>query len=180
MKSVREALEELKTAKEPKQCSKCKEYKSKTEFSKTLANKDGLSYYCKPCDRAYQLEKREKASSRPCVDCGKEPRIKAQTVCKPCQKKRIALGKYNITPERYDELHTDPACACCGRAPEEIGGKHPMAIDHNHGTGEVRDLICRYCNAALGMLYEDITRVRQLGVYILKHEHDVCTQEEHK
>ena len=163
-----------------KKCSKCKEEKPLEEFGKDKQRKDGKSYYCKPCDRAYQLERKQRVEHLPCADCGTRPRTKSQVTCKACQKKRIALGKYNITSEKYDELHTDPACACCGRTPEEIGGKSPMHIDHCHEGGQVRDLLCRYCNTALGMLYEDVTRVRQLGVYILKHKHDVCTTEEHR
>ncbi len=34
-----------------KRCSKCKEQKPKSEFSKTRTNKDGLSYVCSPCNR---------------------------------------------------------------------------------------------------------------------------------
>lgn len=34
-----------------KRCSKCKEEKPKSEFSKTRTNKDGLSYLCSPCNK---------------------------------------------------------------------------------------------------------------------------------
>ena len=34
-----------------KRCSKCKEEKPKSEFSKTRTNKDGLSYLCSHCNR---------------------------------------------------------------------------------------------------------------------------------
>ena len=34
-----------------KQCTKCKKLKSKSEFSKSHKNKDGLRYWCKKCTR---------------------------------------------------------------------------------------------------------------------------------
>lgn len=39
-----------------KQCSKCKEVKPVTEFSKDKSNKDGLHSYCKSCVSQYQKE----------------------------------------------------------------------------------------------------------------------------
>ena len=36
-----------------KQCTKCKNLKSKNEFSKNRKNKDGLRYWCKKCEREY-------------------------------------------------------------------------------------------------------------------------------
>lgn len=36
-----------------KQCSKCKEFKPEEEFSKDKKNKDGLSYYCKFCNKEH-------------------------------------------------------------------------------------------------------------------------------
>ncbi len=37
-----------------KQCTKCKQRKDKSEFSKNSKNKDGLRYWCKKCEREYK------------------------------------------------------------------------------------------------------------------------------
>ncbi len=37
-----------------KQCTKCKQRKDKSEFSKNRKNKDGLRYWCKKCEREYK------------------------------------------------------------------------------------------------------------------------------
>ena len=39
-------------------------------------------------------------------------------------------------------------CAICHVPSEQMGER--LAVDHNHETGEVRGLLCRPCNAALG------------------------------
>jgi len=135
---------------------------------------------CSDCHRAKNKESRKRLQNTPCSVCKTEPRIKNKTICSGCHRARMAKSRYGVTEEQYKELYTDPACACCGRTPEEIGGEKPMHIDHCHEGGQVRALLCRYCNVALGMLYEDITRVRQLGSYILKHKYDVVTTQEHK
>jgi len=43
-----------------KTCSKCKTTKPLTEFNKTKSNKDGLSFYCKVCNRKTSRQYREK------------------------------------------------------------------------------------------------------------------------
>src|SRR5210317_1024621 len=47
-----------------KRCSKCKENKAFTEFNRTKANKDGLSYLCKTCNREASKAYRAKHHNR--------------------------------------------------------------------------------------------------------------------
>jgi len=47
-----------------KQCSRCKETKSESEFYKCSRLKDGLQSYCKTCCREYQQTPRVKAKAR--------------------------------------------------------------------------------------------------------------------
>ena len=42
-----------------KQCTKCKETKSYTDFYKNRSNKDGYEYYCKPCKNAEKAKNKE-------------------------------------------------------------------------------------------------------------------------
>lgn len=48
-----------------KRCSKCQEFKTRDNFSKNRAAKDGLQSYCKGCVRAYNQARN--ASNRPIV-----------------------------------------------------------------------------------------------------------------
>lgn len=65
---------------------------------------------------------------------------------------------YRVTPMWYDEKLSvqNDVCAICG---EQNDHKHwrsqklcPLAVDHNHDTGEARGLLCAGCNKWLGEL----------------------------
>ena len=43
------------------------------------------------------------------------------------------------------------------------------AIDHCHGTNELRDVLCQSCNISLGQLNEDPQRMAGLIQYIAIH-----------
>ena len=82
--------------------------------------------------------------------------------------------RYGITPEQYDELFAKQRglCASCHR-PECIkrqGRVMRLAVDHGHTTRTVRGLLCCKCNRALGLLEEDILRIRALADY-MEHHH---------
>lgn len=47
----------------------------------------------------------------------------------------------------------------CGRE----DGK--LVIDHHHDTGRVRGVLCNDCNVALGLLREDVERMKNLIRY---------------
>ena len=44
----------------------------------------------------------------------------------------------------------DNKCAICGRAP--YGSRPVLNVDHNHKTGQYRELLCRDCNLGLAPL----------------------------
>jgi Recombination endonuclease VII len=59
---------------------------------------------------------------------------------------------YGISPEQYEALLTRQggACAICRKRSDET-----LVVDHCHRTGEVRGLLCRSCNLALGHFKDD-------------------------
>lgn len=56
----------------------------------------------------------------------------------------------------------DNACGIC-EVPF-IG--HPPNIDHDHVTGEVRGILCNYCNRALGRLVDKPGRLDRVMAYL--------------
>ena len=73
------------------------------------------------------------------------------------QTKSDLKRKYGITLGQYEELKLmqDNKCAIC-KTPSNECSKGILFVDHNHNTGKVRGLLCNKCNAAIGLLNENI------------------------
>ena len=58
-------------------------------------------------------------------------------------------ARYGLSTADYDALliQQDGVCRICKRSCST--GKR-LAVDHDHGTGAVRGLLCRRCNIGLG------------------------------
>ncbi|WP_329046975.1 endonuclease VII domain-containing protein [Streptomyces sp. NBC_01422] len=76
---------------------------------------------------------------------------------------------YGMTVEEYRSRlqEQDGRCAICGDVPEE--GKR-LNIDHDHASGAVRELLCRWCNYALGNAKDDPARLRAMAAYLDRHQ----------
>ena len=78
---------------------------------------------------------------------------------------------YGITIDEQEEMYRsqDGKCAICQRRFEDITiGKNTLHVDHDHITGEVRQLLCGPCNCAIGNLNEDILIVYRVLEYLKK------------
>ncbi len=77
-------------------------------------------------------------------------------------------SQYGILPHKYKEMQIaqDNRCAICGDLSPE--GKK-LNIDHNHKTGKIRELLCRNCNLALGLLKDSFEVVEKAFLYLKKH-----------
>src|SRR5665213_3048143 len=101
------------------------------------------------------------APRRVCTKCGENlllryyggqlvgrPTLNTARICLKCKSNarhgRMIFKAHGITEEQYQELlaFQGGRCAICGNKP----GKKRLAVDHNHKTGEVRGLLCKYCN----------------------------------
>jgi hypothetical protein len=76
--------------------------------------------------------------------------------------------RYGLTPEAYTAMldAQDGRCASCG---DGLDAAIPH-IDHDHGTGAVRAILCAGCNVALGRLQDDSGRVAKLLEYIRRFD----------
>jgi hypothetical protein len=72
--------------------------------------------------------------------------------------------KYNKDLEWYDRrlIELGNRCACCGGEP----GPKGLFIDHDHKTGEVRDLVCEGCNFMIGHAQDNPDRLRAGAEYL--------------
>lgn len=64
------------------------------------------------------------------------------------------MRRYGTDLKIYDALFAEQhgVCALCVR-PEREGWD--LAVDHDHASGQVRGLLCRRCNAGIGLLREN-------------------------
>jgi hypothetical protein len=81
------------------------------------------------------------------------------------------LLKYGITLSEADEILASQGgvCAVCGRAIRDSRGFEPH-IDHDHGTGVIRGVLCFNCNAGLGAFGDDVGRLRAAVAYLERAE----------
>lgn len=73
---------------------------------------------------------------------------------------------YGITPEQYEELlaRQEGRCAVCLKSADKEGTN--LAVDHNHKTGEIRGLLCRYCNHRVIGRHTDADLLRRMADYL--------------
>jgi hypothetical protein len=132
--------------KQDKQCRTCSLILSPDKFHKNSAYADGKSAICKLCHNA---------NTRATYD--------------PLKKKSQHLKYlYGITLEEYNEKleRQGNGCAICGIKIPGGNGKH-FYVDHNHITGQVRDLLCHNCNYVIGYAKEDVEILREVARYLV-------------
>lgn len=90
------------------------------------------------------------------------------------------LRKYGVTREQYDAMVVEQGglCDICGTDNPGKSSRSKRAarwsIDHNHATGEVRGLLCRGCNAALGLFNDDSDLLDAAAEYLRFHKGEGC------
>lgn len=69
--------------------------------------------------------------------------------------------KYGIDHDEYDRMFAEQAgaCAICGDAVK-------LVVDHHHGTGAVRGLLCLPCNWGIGQLKDNPDVVARAVTYL--------------
>lgn len=73
------------------------------------------------------------------------------------------IYKYNITLEEFRCMVAQQGGRC--RVCDEQEGES-LHIDHNHATGEIRGLLCKSCNMALGLFNDDAKSLQGAINYI--------------
>lgn len=141
-------------------CYRCERDLPLDAFQRSFSNKGnarGLEGRCRECRLAEQRERR----------MSKSPEERSAIA------RRTNLWvKYKITVEEYDaKLEAqNGVCAICGEGPRYFrnGKLLPLCVDHDHKTGENRDLLCGPCNALVGMAMEDQDRLLSALAYVRK------------
>lgn len=158
-----------------KACSKCREVKSFSEFSKTKSNKDGHQRYCKPCHQAcmrlaYQRHKEKRKAAQAEWYANNREQY-AEYKRGYYQQNKVEIGKKNKANRFLREYgltmedHAAMMEAQNGMCP--LGcGREAMVVDHCHATGRVRGLLCSPCNWMLGQADDNPAVLRNAADYI--------------
>ena len=94
---------------------------------------------------------------------------KGATTCRACASARshgaMVAKTYGLTAEQYDDLlkRQGGKCAICRNKPKS----KRLAVDHDHGTGAVRGLLCSRCNHDLmGSAWDSMAMASSLWHYM--------------
>lgn len=135
-----------------KRCRTCKNFLPLTEFTLDRSEPDGRAPRCKQCTRQYfrryRSEKREHIAG--------------------LLRRHGLARKYRLTPARWEAMlaEQDGKCAICRHDFDSAVPAHQAMVDHDHTTGSVRSLLCRQCNAMLGMAKEHVEVLRAAIEYL--------------
>lgn len=77
--------------------------------------------------------------------------------------------KYGLSLQDVDRMVTEQAGRCLICLGELGAGKTPH-VDHCHVTQQVRGVLCRNCNTAIGMLGDDVANVLRAADYLLQRD----------
>lgn len=158
-----------------KRCKKCGVTKPLDDFYAEKTARDGHRPECKACALEYRKrwyrENRERSIAyvRSWQQANPE-RLKAWRVKNRDRRNRqmreIHLrNKFGLTPAQYAEMlqRQGGGCAICGDPPPTTSSLH---VDHDHGTGEIRGLLCVRCNNGLGQFRESIELLQRAQRYV--------------
>lgn len=135
-----------------KRCSKCYTLRHTDDYHKDASRLDGRSYVCKQCHN-------------------ERSRLYSKSHENERESYRIEYHYGINTDELFDMLLSqDGKCATC-QCSITLERKHTNRahIDHDHRTGKVRELLCKECNKALGLIKEDKDTLMNMIAYIDKH-----------
>ena len=100
--------------------------------------------------------------TKECLNCGKTYQITSgpQKYCQKCSPNKNAyryMKIYGLNPEEHLSLKNkyNGMCWLCKK-------RKAIRVDHNHKTGEIRGVLCGYCNSSLSMIENEENQLEML------------------
>lgn len=147
-------------------CSRCKIDKPYSAYFKDNRRAIGIRCRCKECCALETQEWREKNrsdyNSYVSMWRGENPERQHATEIK---------RRYGLSIERYNEMLAEQKlqCAICGGQHDPSKKRGRLYVDHDHKTGEVRALLCKKCNSAIGYFEENPDAMLKAIDYLKNH-----------
>lgn len=149
----------MHTAEPQKSCTKCELFKPRYFFPIDPKQKKdgGRISWCRDCRNSYVSGWRDKNE------------VKCRGYRQPYHAVGNRRRNYGLSNEGFINLLEVQrgCCALCGTELKD-GGRTPnsLVVDHCHGTGKVRGLLCRNCNSGIGLLKDSPELHRKAAAYI--------------
>lgn len=159
-------------------CRVCGVRKPNEEFPWVNQAKGYKRRVCKPCFAGRAKASREKRLDHYKAvdrayhqsDKGRRNAVRRASYDPRRDRENRLIRQYGITLGEYEALSESQGgvCAICGK-PESAANQHgplPLAVDHCHGSGAVRGLLCSGCNTGLGKFQDDPELLRAALRYL--------------
>ena len=145
-----------KNTPEKKYCAKCDRFYSRTSFYKNKAALDGLTSYCKECDKK----------------ANRSRKLENQIHYTQYDKVRHRLKRFNISWTEFQNM-VDSQSKKCKICDKDLAGK--FTIDHDHACCEgryscgkcIRGILCNNCNLGLGNFKDNIKILENAIKYLV-------------
>jgi hypothetical protein len=128
-----------------KKCLRCGEDKPVREFTRRKSSADGFGSYCKSCRKTMNSGRSEIIES-----VSRHDHL--------TQRFGISAAEVNQMIEEQNGL-----CALCQNKPA-------VQVDHEHGSGRVRGILCDGCNGGLGAFADRPDLLTRAIDYLRAHE----------
>lgn len=115
---------------------------------------------CKECRNARRRQFR-KENRQKFLDYENKPEVRRSL------KNSTFKRQYQISLDQYENIlkEQNNLCKICNK-PENHKTKKNLTVDHCHKTKKVRGLLCHRCNAAIGLLKDDIKIIQKVIDYL--------------
>lgn len=146
-----------------KSCTKCRNYRPVSEFSKEAKRKDGLHPHCRSCVKEYEAKRWASEKFRESRREYQSERFSTSESYRKSKRNQRMKKRYGITISEYEERMAlqEGKCAICNESP-----KRSLHVDHCHISGNFRGLLCGSCNRAIGLMQDDPERLQSAIEYL--------------
>jgi hypothetical protein len=158
-----------------KVCRICGATKPIDDFYRDSGMRDGYRSECKSClgdlrrkryDRDREVRRsQEWRKQNPERFRAYQTAYRARPERKRATRDQYYRRTFGISADEFDDLLAAQGggCAICGVTPTRAASLH---LDHCHGSGELRGILCLSCNQGLGNFADDPARLERAAAYL--------------
>ena len=149
-----------------KTCRSCGVSKPLDAFPPRRDSKDGRRSDCRECKNTHHrgwMAGEKSVKYRRAYKAANRERIRDYMYV--YQRTVVVQRKYGVTAEEIAAQVAEQEGRCPG-CDEPLPEKSD--VDHDHGSGEVRGILCPRCNRALGLVRDSVATLLRLATYLEK------------